>query len=178
MCWLLLLMTVRLLIMFSLIHKFIKDESIGLEVCKWKHRCNPSYVPDVINVITATSNDRHGYSNCRSIECLFNRLFRLTTNEHQMSVLLGLCEGNPPVTSGFPSQRASKAENVSIWWRYNMSSTLYDIWHGIKLLQPKRKGLPLFLYKWAKIWNELPTSIEIWIQFEMHNKPMAWRPSH
>ena len=27
----------------------------------------------------------------------------------------GLCEGNSPVTGEFPAQRASKAENVSIW---------------------------------------------------------------
>ena len=31
-----------------------------------------------------------------------------------------LCEGNPPVTDGFPSQRASATGNVSIWWRYNV----------------------------------------------------------
>ena len=29
------------------------------------------------------------------------------------------CEGNSPMTSEFPSQRASSAENVSIWWRYH-----------------------------------------------------------
>ena len=28
--------------------------------------------------------------------------------------LLALCEGNPPVTGGFPSQRASNAEVISI----------------------------------------------------------------
>ena len=28
-----------------------------------------------------------------------------------------LCEGNSPVIREFPAQRASKAENVSIWWR-------------------------------------------------------------
>ena len=27
----------------------------------------------------------------------------------------GLCEGNSPMTSEFPAQRASDAENVSIW---------------------------------------------------------------
>ena len=32
----------------------------------------------------------------------------------------GLCEGNPPVTGGFPSQRASKAKNVSIGWRHHV----------------------------------------------------------
>ena len=31
----------------------------------------------------------------------------------------GLCEGNPPMTDGFPSQGASNAENVSIWRRHH-----------------------------------------------------------
>ena len=32
----------------------------------------------------------------------------------------GLCEGNSPVTSGFPSQRASITESVSsIWWHHH-----------------------------------------------------------
>ena len=30
----------------------------------------------------------------------------------------GLCEGNPPVTGGFPSLRDSIAENDSIWWHH------------------------------------------------------------
>ena len=30
----------------------------------------------------------------------------------------GLCAGNSPVTGEFPAQRASNAENVSIWWRH------------------------------------------------------------
>ena len=31
----------------------------------------------------------------------------------------GLCVGNLPVTGEFPAQRASNAENVSIWWRHH-----------------------------------------------------------
>ena len=31
----------------------------------------------------------------------------------------GLCEGNSQVTSEFPAQRASNAENVSFWWRHH-----------------------------------------------------------
>ena len=31
----------------------------------------------------------------------------------------GLCEGNSPVTGEFPAQKASYAENVSIWWRHH-----------------------------------------------------------
>ena len=38
----------------------------------------------------------------------------------------GLCEGNSPVTSEFPAQRASNAENVSIWWRHYVQSKKQD----------------------------------------------------
>ena len=31
-----------------------------------------------------------------------------------------LCEGNPPLTGEFPAQRASNAENASIWWRHHV----------------------------------------------------------
>ena len=31
----------------------------------------------------------------------------------------GLCARNSPVTGEFPAQRASDAENVSIWWRHH-----------------------------------------------------------
>ena len=31
-----------------------------------------------------------------------------------------VCAGNSPVTSEFPAQMASNAENVSIWWRHHV----------------------------------------------------------
>ena len=31
--------------------------------------------------------------------------------------VIGLCEGNPPVTGEFPTQRTCNAKNASIWWR-------------------------------------------------------------
>ena len=34
----------------------------------------------------------------------------------------GLCKGNSPVTGEFPAQRASNAENVSIWWCHHVST--------------------------------------------------------
>ena len=41
--------------------------------------------------------------------------------KHQSSMPLALCEGNPPVTDGFPSQRASNWEIISIsWWHHVM----------------------------------------------------------
>ena len=36
----------------------------------------------------------------------------------------GLCAGNSPVTSGFPTQRASNTENVFIWWRHHVIESL------------------------------------------------------
>ena len=36
----------------------------------------------------------------------------------------GLCDGNSPVTGEFPSQKASDAENGSIWWRHRVASTV------------------------------------------------------
>ena len=34
-----------------------------------------------------------------------------------------LCKGNSPMTGEFPSQRASYAVNVSIWWRHHEISS-------------------------------------------------------
>ena len=39
--------------------------------------------------------------------------------KHQRSESL-VFAGNSPVTSEFPAQRASDAENVSIWWRHHI----------------------------------------------------------
>ena len=47
-------------------------------------------------------NERDGVSNHRRLDCLLNRLFRRRSTKPP--------KGNPPVTGGFPSQRASKAE--------------------------------------------------------------------
>ena len=37
------------------------------------------------------------------------------TKHQSFASLAGLCEGNSPVTGEFPAQKASNAENVSIW---------------------------------------------------------------
>ena len=48
---------------------------------------------------------------------LLNYLFRRRSKK--TSKLTSLCAGNSPVTGEFPTQKASKAENVSIWWRHH-----------------------------------------------------------
>ena len=56
----------------------------------------------------------------RPHNCLLNRLFRQRWKKTSKLRVTGLCEGNSPVTSEFPAQRASNTENVSIWWRHHV----------------------------------------------------------
>ena len=63
-------------------------------------------------------NERDGVSNNRCLDCLLKSLFRVRSKKTWKLRVTGLCEGNPPVTGGFPLQTASDAENVSIWWRH------------------------------------------------------------
>ena len=61
------------------------------------------------------SHKHHSVSDHQPPECLLNSLFELTSKKHQSHTLLALCEGNPPVTGGFPSQRGSNARSISMW---------------------------------------------------------------
>ena len=58
-------------------------------------------------------------SNHQPHDCLLNRLFRRRSKKASKLRVTGLCAGNSPETGEFPTQRASNAENVSIWWRHN-----------------------------------------------------------
>ena len=66
-------------------------------------------------------NEGDGVWNHGCLDCLLNSLFRRRSKKTPKLCAYGLCEGNPPVTGGFPSQRASNAENVSIWWRHHIT---------------------------------------------------------
>ena len=90
------------------------------------------------------SLEHHGISNHRQIDWLINSLFRLTAK--RPSTLLTLCEGNPLVISGFPSQRDNTVKfpcNDVIMHReycifspiFQISSLNYSIWHFYKNLK-------------------------------------------
>ena len=53
----------------------------------------------------------------------FVQLFHQADNNE--NTLLTLCEGNPPVTGGFPSQMASDVDSVSMPWRHHVSLVPY-----------------------------------------------------
>ena len=65
-------------------------------------------------------NERDSVSNHQPHDCLFNCLFRRISKKTSKLRVTGLCAGNSPGTGEFPAQRASNAENVSIWWRHHI----------------------------------------------------------
>ena len=63
---------------------------------------------------------RDGVSNYQPHKCSLNRLFRHRSKKTLKLRVTSPYEGNSPVTGELLSQRASNAENVSIWWRHRV----------------------------------------------------------
>ena len=64
-------------------------------------------------------NERDSVSNHQRLYCLLKRLFRRRSKVTSELRVTGLCAWNSPGTGEFPAQKASNAENVSIWWRHH-----------------------------------------------------------
>ena len=91
--------------------KMFPFDDVMWDLCKslqWHH-----------NVPNDVSNHRH-------LDCLFNHLFKSRSKKTPKLRVTGICEGNSPVTSEFPAQRASNAENISIWWRHHVERMMTD----------------------------------------------------
>ena len=80
-------------------------------------------------------HERDGISNNRCLDYLLNRWFRRRSKKTSKLRVIGHCEGNPSVTDGFPSQRASYVENVSIWWRRHAHPVglLHQHWNNLTI---------------------------------------------
>ena len=79
----------------------------ALETCTtpWSVRSNKTPVwqcNHISNTLQWRHNERPGVSNHHWLDCLFNRLFRLTSKETLNLTLLAFCEGGPPVTYRWP----------------------------------------------------------------------------
>ena len=73
-------------------------------------------------------NDRDVVSNT-SFKIVYSVVYSSADQRKpQSSASLAFCEGKSPATGEFPSQRASNAENVSIWWRNHVGLILV---HGL-----------------------------------------------
>ena len=64
-------------------------------------------------------NGQDSISSHQPHDCLLNRLFGRRSKKTSKLRVTGLCAENSPGTGEFPAQRASYAENVSIWWRHH-----------------------------------------------------------
>ena len=64
-----------------------------------------------------------GVSNHQPHGCSLNRLFRRRSKKTSKLCVTGLFTGNSPVTGVFPTQRASNAENVSIWKCFHLMTS-------------------------------------------------------
>ena len=73
-------------------------------------------------------HERDSVSNHQPHDCLLNRLFGRRSKKTWKLHVTGLCAGNSPVTGEFPAQRASYAENVSIWWRHHVLNNVHSVW--------------------------------------------------
>ena len=108
-------------------HKEICDKPLSLQ---WRH------------------NGHDGLSNHQPHHCLLHRLFRCRSKKTSKLRVTGLCVGNSPVTGEFPAQRASNAENVSIWWRHH-------VWTNACLVYPRINASlgqdELNVYSWRTV---------------------------
>ena len=71
-----------------------------------------------VDSLQSRHNERGSVSNHQPHGCLLNRLFRRRSKKTSELRVTGLCAGNSPGIGGFPAQRASNVENVSILWRH------------------------------------------------------------
>ena len=74
----------------------------------------------VNNSLQWRHNGRDSISNHQPHNCLLNRSFRRRSKKTSKLRVTGLCAENSMVTGEFPTQMASNAENVSIWWRHHV----------------------------------------------------------
>ena len=82
----------------------------------------------------------------------------------------GLCAANSPVTGEFPAQRASNAENVSIWWRHHdIAISSYQLqqnvqhWSQFSVLESVFYGVSFPIVCPTYKTEEVSTITEFWI---------------
>ena len=88
----------------------------NIKTSLWCRVLKPKWKQDMSS-LQWCHNERHSVSNHQRLECFLNSSFRRRSTKTSKLRVPGLCQGNPPVTDGFPSQRPSSAGNVSSWWR-------------------------------------------------------------
>ena len=94
-------------------------------------------------------NELDGVSNHQPHDYLPDRLFWHRSKKTSKPRVTGLCAGNSPRTGEFPTQMASNAENVSIWWRHHAETAKEDTkkvltWRSLVLISEYAEPLNQF----------------------------------
>ena len=116
---------------------------------------------------------RDSVSNHQPREWLLKRLIRHRSKKTSKLRVTGLCAGNSPETGEFPPQRASNAENVSIWWRHRayftaiMDKILFVsvIWSYMEYLCEKETFNCDFIFTQWWYWYDNFNARNIWDWF-------------
>ena len=100
-------------------------------------------------------NEHDGDWNHQLNDCLLNRLCRRRSKETSKLHVTGLCAGNSPGPVNSPTQRASNAENVSIWWRH----------HAIKIQRETSNtlGIGVGQLEGCRIWPHIVLILLPWV---------------
>ena len=86
----------------------------------WKvFSCHDVAMANDISALQWRHNELECVSDHQPHDCLLKRLFRHRSKKTSKLRVTVICAGNSPVTGEFPVQRASNAENASIWWRHH-----------------------------------------------------------
>ena len=111
-------------------------------------------------------NGRDCVSNHQPHDWLLSLLSRRTSKKTSKLRVTGLCAGNSSVTSEFPAQMGSNAENISIWWRH----------HGCN---HSSMSVGYFTFSWCDSWlqqrdhGSIPLKI-ISFFYGYHQSPMEY----
>ena len=89
-----------------LIHSNMRTSIFNQTLC-----CQPRAFANDHTTLQWRHNGHNGVSNHQPRECLLSRLLRHRSKKTSKLRVTGLCAGNSPVTSEFPAQKASNAEN-------------------------------------------------------------------
>ena len=94
----------------------------GAFVSPWQFDIDTQHRQHQNQTLQWRHNGRDSVSNHQPQDCLLNRQFRRRSKKTSKLRVTGLCVGNSP--GEFPTQRASDAENVSIWWCHHETPTI------------------------------------------------------
>ena len=115
-------------------------------------------------------NEHDGVANHQPHDCLLNRLSRRSSKKISKLRVSGLCARNSLVTGEFPAQRASNAENVSIWWRHHEQLLK---WHRNVYIK-QYSILPWNLSKVTKPWKKCLCVQSPVCQWLGHEETLQW----